>query len=155
MPNPTPLTTYGSEYVHLVSDLNQLVQFHGMLPFPTGLHYRCVEDFVLERGRPMSTEHIIVTPGMPKQCFWNARRAAKRYGWSYCEGYARTLGLTMLHAWCLDDHNRIHEVTWQSAGDAYFGLVVLLADLHPDAPYLDDWKRGYPALKLPRLTLDD
>lgn len=121
------------------------------LPKPPGFAYTCIEDFLLDRGRDLDPSTAIVTPGTPKQCYWNARRAANRKGWTYYEGYAISI-IPMLHAWCLDEQGRLRELTWREVGDAYFGVPIPLSELDPKAPYLDNWMGGFPALRLPRLT---
>jgi hypothetical protein len=90
-----------------------------------------------------------VAPGKKKQCFWNARRAAKRNGWTYYEGYAVSI-IPMLHGWCVDQEGRVREVTWDELGAAYFGVWVPIEWPSPKAPYLDDWQAGWPAFKTRR-----
>lgn len=114
-----------------------------------GLHYVCVEDFVRNRGQAFSLDGAICRSGEQGRCFWNARRAARRNNWQYVEGYAVSV-IPMLHAWCIDQRGRVREVTWDQLGAEYFGVVIPLDQCPIDASYLDDWKRGYPALRLPR-----
>ena len=57
-----------------------------------------------------------------RACFQNARAAAKRYGWQYVEGMANYI-IPVHHAWCVDKQGNVKEVTWENAGNLYFGVV--------------------------------
>lgn len=112
--------------------------------------YCCPEELVLKEGREFDVSDAIVTPGTPKQCFWNARRKASLHGWTYCEGFAHSGILVVMHGWCLDKKGRLREVTWKTAGLSYFGIELRLDEVPVESPYLDDWKNGYPQLKTKR-----
>lgn len=126
------------------------VAMHRTMQKPAGFVYLGAADYVLQHGRELDLANAIVRPGTPKHCFWNAREAARKFGWQYWEGYALSI-IPMLHAWCVDQAGRVVEVTWKQLGESYYGVDVPLKWLNPKAPYLDDWMAGWPAFQKRRL----
>jgi hypothetical protein len=86
-----------------------------------------IETFVLQHGRhfPQIGElPPFVNMGRLKMCFQNATHAAlSNPSLTYCEGYAFSI-FPVLHAWCVDEHGRVIEVTWPKEfnGADYFGI---------------------------------
>lgn len=140
-----------SETTTLREYLDMMVTMHGKMKAgrPQGFNYSCIEDFVLDRGREYDLAGAVVTPGTPHNCFWNARAAARKNRWAYVEGFSGTI-IPVLHGWCVDRDGRVHEVTWDTLGFGYYGVEIPLKDTRLDSCYLDDWKRRWPALRLPR-----
>lgn len=91
---------------------------------------------------------------MPKACFWNAARLAKKSRvLRYAEGYVASPDIPILvhHAWCVDARDRVIDVTLQDfrdgrsrAGTAqYFGVVFGKEFLGLTGGSLLDSLRGY------------
>ena len=91
---------------------------------PDGVVYYGPGDLLLQHGRwyeprPLPRGHW---RGEQKACFRNALMAASRFRLKYVEGYACGI-IPVHHAWCVDDENRVYEVTWPSKMCyAYFGI---------------------------------
>jgi hypothetical protein len=71
---------------------------------------------------------------------------------TYVEGWATIPGLIPVeHAWVTDAGRRVYEVTWETPGDAYWGMEfsVERADdvtWNGDATVLNDFRRRHPLL---------
>jgi hypothetical protein len=86
-------------------------------------HYAGMGDFLLQHAQWFEPPKAMpVWRGPIKQCFHNARMASKRYGWQYVEGIANFI-IPVHHAWCVDKQGNVKEVTWEKAGNLYFGVV--------------------------------
>lgn len=85
--------------------------------------YNSVMDFVLREGfafEPVERpKHV--GRGIVKECYKNAYVAANEHGLIYVEGYAAGI-IPSQHAWCIDQNNKVIEVTWEEAGHGYFGV---------------------------------
>lgn len=129
-----------------------------------GYFYRGSADLLLQHGKfyagrvlPPEFESL---RGEYRRCFLNAYEASRTTGLRYCEGvYWTGAGATMSHAWVVDDHDGVLELTlptterhinaltmlpsMQPETWAYYGVVVdlLLVQWHLDAglglPMLD------------------
>ena len=50
----------------------------------------------------------------PKQCFENSfKKAATVEGLTYCEGFAYAGLISVHHAWCVDEFDRVVDFTWR------------------------------------------
>lgn len=90
---------------------------------PEGLKYRCMEEYVLAQGRHMGSRHPDsdqVPQGVMKECFKNCYELM-HLNLTYCEGWATTGILPVLHAWLLDPDGRVIDPTWE-VGLEYFGV---------------------------------
>ena len=68
--------------------------------------------------------------GPAKQCYQNAYDAATTHsGWEYVEGFATSI-IPMMHAWCVNEEGDAVEVTWDTPGDEYRGIVMEIADVN-------------------------
>lgn len=88
-----------------------------------GHRYQSLAACVLTHGRTFS--EIIEPPwrGQMKQCFNNAFTLAdQRPDLRYCEGYAYSTLIPVLHAWCIDAEDRVLDPTWTD-GAEYHGIA--------------------------------
>lgn len=122
---------------------------------PRGYAYRNYYDFVLQHGLWYAPAvGVDAWRGLPRMCFGNAIEAAATRGWAYVEGYAYGLaGMAVHHAWCCEA-GELREVTWESRGPAYLGVVFSVERAHDatmrgDATVLDDFKRRWPVFREP------
>lgn len=92
--------------------------------------YNSLDHFVLRNGRHMNR---VVSPGavgLPmmqrRMCFMNAANVALRHTsrFIYCEGYAHTGAIPVLHAWLIDRQGRTIDPTWGLEGTEYFGVAI-------------------------------
>lgn len=85
--------------------------------------YEFVFDHGLEMFSPRSLPRTYrCFKGEKKMCFRNAAMAAMVHNsLIYCEGYASHI-IPVLHAWCLDPHGRVLELTWDKPAPDYFGI---------------------------------
>jgi len=92
-------------------------------PIPN-VPYQSIEDYVLANGEffPLATRSAEWKRAVARTCFATSQKLALKSGLTYCEGYALALGVPFLHGWCLDNQGRAIDVTWEEAGDAYFGV---------------------------------
>lgn len=93
-------------------------------PFSPGLRYRNVEDFVLQRGRPMGARSPLSDEfprDPPKQCFGNAYQRMMTGKLVYCEGFATGGILPVQHAWLIDLNCNVIDTTWRT-GTEYYGV---------------------------------
>ena len=81
------------------------------------------ERYVLDNGEVFTDVRVSDDRGEMKACYQNAFTAARDNGWSYVEGYATAL-IPVMHAWCVDEKGVAVEVTWETAGDEYMGVVM-------------------------------
>ena len=92
---------------------------------------------------------------VPKACFDNAYRLARRSKLRYVEGYA--LGVIPVeHAWVVNEQNEVIDPTWHmqrsSLGTAYYGVVIPLKLMVKSrrrgcSSGLFDWMHRFPLLK--------
>jgi hypothetical protein len=89
--------------------------------------YGGFEELVLDCGRTMQPdENSSSERGRPKSCYWNCQQlVSKRPELIYCEGYALTedVGFLIAHAWLLNSEGKVLEPTWESPGEAYWGVA--------------------------------
>jgi len=87
--------------------------------------YRFIRDKGQHFPRHVSA-HTMYGRGQIKQCFMNSAKLAENHpGLRYVEGYAVTTRLPWFlahHAWCVDEEDRVVDVTWDSGMD-YWGVV--------------------------------
>ena len=130
-------------------------------PAAEGYIYAGPEDFLLSHGKwydwqPWPSD---VHRGMSRMCFGNAIILAASRGWKYVEGYAISqVGedalFPTLHAWNLDEQDRLVDSTWLNTGIAYFGVEFSVeraddATWEGDGTVLEDWHRQCPLFKQP------
>jgi len=125
---------------------------------PKGFHYFCLEDFVLQHGRPFpelspNAERYVRRP--MKGCFDNTFKMVSRSRGKlrYVEGFASGV-LPVHHAWAIDEHDRVIDRTWYEAGSAYFGIIVPIEYVRSirtldNVCVLDRWQGGYPLFREP------
>lgn len=122
-------------------------------------HYISIEDFVLQHGNwyePIASKKIFPR-GREKQCLKNATQLVLNHkGFRYVEGFAQAFeGLTVYHAWCIDDLNHIVEPTWDSLGTGYLGICFniefLKATILRRGKYgiIDNYEEKFPLLQKP------
>lgn len=97
---------------------------------PEGFGYSCVQDYVLQNGRAWEPQELPdefqSLRGKEKECFKNA--ADPVFGFDkrvrYVEGFALSgdIPFEIYHAWLVDEHDRVLEVTWDEPGTEYFGI---------------------------------
>ena len=153
---------------------------HMKMQRPPGLAYLCMEDFVLQEGHEFDEFSIYhptedggeewqFDPGMPKSCFDNAYRVATSADAEdmglklrYVEGYAVSAFLPVMHAWVIDEYDRIIDVTWcgtddehdimPTPGEAYLGVIIDLDYVtknrtNQNCSMIDAWEKGWPLLQ--------
>jgi hypothetical protein len=78
-----------------------------------GFHYSGPCDFLIQHARFWTVQSYPsnLRPMVPQQCFDNAYRMARKYGWRYVEGYALGI-LPVHHAWVVDHDDRVIDPTW-------------------------------------------
>jgi hypothetical protein len=89
-----------------------------------------IEPFVLKHGH-QEKRGVKLPAGFArgefKECFSNAGRLALSHSnLTYCEGYACRDGLLIPihHAWCLDDKDRVVDITWLDPEScSYIGVL--------------------------------
>jgi len=142
-------------------------------PPPPGFYYNRMSDFVLREGRACESreptdralrvyqEAMREAPRM-KECFYNAWKTClgrkRKKHFFYVEGYA--LGIIPVHHAWIEVDGCVIDPTWRLCGNlkdhTYFGVQFPTAFaasrmIYEDTCYslLDDWKRGWPMLKVP------
>lgn len=126
---------------------------------PEGWTYTGMEDFLLDRGTFWTAAPLPpnVRQMTPKACFWNALKMAQRHRrtWRYVEGLALGI-LPVHHAWVVDADGVVIDPTWETPGRAYFGVVFDVDErLVAEGPVLDNWRKGFPVYRWPRLGGSD
>ena len=85
------------------------------------------EQLVLDCGRKMDPdENNSIERGLPKSCYWNCQQLViKQPELIYCEGYAisQNVGFPFPHGWLLNSEGKLLEPTWESPGEAYWGVA--------------------------------
>jgi hypothetical protein len=122
---------------------------------PDGWHYHGPADLVLQHGKLYERKPYPKTwqKGQPKECYQNAFLLAIEKSLIYCEGWATTGIIPVIHAWCLDVDGKIVDPTWD--GQTYFGIPFkmewLLVFLQKQKYYglLDNWQNGFPLMNVP------
>lgn len=133
---------------------DSLKQLAEIIPTRDGWPYSSIYEFVLMQGVFMEDilyEHSYPM-GTPKNCFQNATDS----GLTYVEGFATTknVSLLMMHAWNLDDKNRVVEVTPKrgTEGAEYYGVVLprwyVIKTILANGYYgvIDNWHQDFPLL---------
>lgn len=120
--------------------------------------YYNFHEYVLEFGKPWepATRPKNVKQGIPKHCFHNAQRLARRFGYKYVEGYAiscEQLPIPIHHAWCVRD-GKVIDPTWSPVGVAYFGvpfeLEFVLEQIRGNKDsisVIDNYEKRFPLLR--------
>lgn len=131
----------------------------------SGMHYRCVEDLLLQHGtfwepQPLPEKWKAKIDAWPKACFDNSYRLARksRGQLRYVEGMATGV-IAVEHAWCVDQDGRVVDLTWGSfrtvgMGASYMGVaipldVVKLYRSKHNTSALHHWQGRYPLLQKP------
>lgn len=112
-------------------------------------------DFILKYGRDCVAQPLPkrYRRGMPRACFYNARRRAlKSKVLRYAEGFGMMPAVPILihHAWLVDRDDRVIDVTWNlPETHQYFGLVIEKEEQgrwlgeNWGGSLLDDWKNHW------------
>jgi hypothetical protein len=157
--NTIPLGAVERGLLRWIRQMHDALSQHRRLD-PSIYAYEGPQHFLLERG-------VFFAPApLPKRLPIRKRRLVGKTcycsAWTladavegrlrYVEGYAFMSGLTapVPHAWCVDVHNRVVDVTWGAGGleeSAYFGVMFDVTKMRQLSPYLDDWEHRYPILK--------
>jgi hypothetical protein len=122
---------------------------------PEGYKYASMEEYVLANGKAMgdrSPESDKYKKGKMKLCFMNAYQlASSNSKLKYCEGFATSIIPTM-HAWCIDQHGNVIDVTWKDGRD-YFGVEFPLSFVSKTIlargkyGVIDNMEQRFPLLK--------
>jgi hypothetical protein len=91
------------------------------------LRYTSYADFILRHGRAYEWHPFPgrLARGVPRACYRNAARLALRSArYIYVEGcaVAPKLGISIDHAWCIDQGGHVVDPTWDDGRD-YFGVA--------------------------------
>ena len=87
------------------------------------------EGLVLKGGDYWMTA-VVDNHGPMKQCYQNAYEAATtNTGWSYVEGFSLSF-IPVMHAWCVNEEGDAVEVTWDTPGKEYRGIVMEIANVN-------------------------
>jgi hypothetical protein len=126
------------------------------------LFYSCPEDFVLQNGRdytPKPLDKNKYKYGKVSQCFYNTCMLVLKFPeLNYTEGFVRlNRGLTILHAWAVDNTDVIDNTLRWSKDDfpvCYRGIVFsnqFVIDSHRQKGYsfslIGNWQEGFPLLQ--------
>ena len=125
--------------------------------------HRSVEALLLEHGHDYVEHAPFTCPArfkvLRQQCFDNAFRLARRVpSLRYVEGIALSI-IPMAHAWCVDEHDRIIDLTWSRwlplpmSTHQYFGVPIRLDVCESirkrhNLAILHNWCGGLPLLKM-------
>ena len=124
-PQPEPTAEEAKARKELTSHLEMVAGF--MKP-PEGFKYASTEQLVLENGQFDTPAPVPsgVPKGQQKLCFMNAFQLATSHPdkYTYVEGYAHPgfMPLPIHHAWVVDNQGKVIDNTWETPGDAYFGV---------------------------------
>lgn len=116
--------------------------------------YRNRHDLLMQHGRTFAPQP---RPKGYRQramglCFRNSVSLAISRRLRYAEGVAMHPKMPMLvhHAWCLDAHDRVVDVTWDLPGVVYFGIIVPVSIVSRSGGcVLDNWEDHWPACRKP------
>ena len=115
-------------YLTQMRELMEEVHKRNKASFP-GWRFHSIEAFVLAMGHECTPSPLPrgVGRGRFKECFSDAHRLAMRKPerYVYCEGFAHSGILPVLHAWCLDLKRGgvVVDRTWyDNRGQEYFGV---------------------------------
>jgi len=86
---------------------------------------QCYETEVLRAGLQYTTIRTIARRGPISWCFNNAAYMTQKHNLTYVEGFALEGGFVwpMHHAWNIDKHGRVIDITWGSRGVDYYGVA--------------------------------
>lgn len=150
--------TQRREFLRGFLDMEQEARRMWRIDGPKGYHYNSFADFLLREARFWTAQQLPARyPSMiPRACYWNAWKLAKRFrSLRYVEGYAYGGLIPVMHAWCVDRDDRVIDPTWAGVYDdltevAYFGVVVPREYLREHGPgVIDDWQNHWPLMKRP------
>ncbi len=86
------------------------------------------ERLVLEEGDYWMTASVSKSQGPLGECYRNAYEVAtENPGWGYVEGFALSI-IPIMHAWCVNEEGDAVEVTWDTPGKEYKGIVMDIAE---------------------------
>lgn len=119
------------------------------------LKFCCIEDFVLQNGYLFTEKTIVKKKDKMGMCFRNAYHYASDNNLIYVEGYATisTIGIAMIHAWCIDKTGVVYDSTWKDKGTEYFGVPFDMRYINKTLlkkgtfGLLENWEQGFPLLK--------
>jgi hypothetical protein len=124
--------------------------------------YANVEDFLIKKGvlwtpQPFDKVWLWKFDPIPKHCFYNAYRLAKKSGGRlrYVEGYAMGNIVPVHHAWNVDENDNVVDATWgtfTTIGRIYHGVTapleyVKLSHSKHNLSFLYDYKNNFPILR--------
>ena len=127
---------------------------------PSEFKYRDSYEFMLEKGQYF--ENIPDEPnkgimGNKGECYRNCTLLAlsQHSKYRYCEGYAKTeFGFVVQHAWLLDDKDVVQEITWDSTGVEYYGVIIhpkklleIVIESAGHVSMISNYAIGFPDLK--------
>lgn len=84
-----------------------------------------LERFMLKHGRVFTPAPFTGERRPSQKCFQNAVEMATTVpGLRYAEGFAHTSIIPTLHAWCVDENDRVIDPTWDNPeACAYVGIA--------------------------------
>jgi hypothetical protein len=116
-----------TDYLTKMTELMESVHAHNKAQLD-GWRHRSIEAFVLAHGVPFIPAPLPkgVRKGTFKECFSDAYKLASRKPdrYIYCEGYAHSGLIPVLHAWTFDmQRGVVVDKTWHdNRGQEYFGV---------------------------------
>jgi len=121
---------------------------------PPKLKYICTEDFVLQNGRPFEFRPLPkhIAPMEMKECYRNSfQTLIDNHDLTYCEGFATSGILPVLHAFLVDMEGYVVDPTWTDGIDYYgvpFKREFVISQTIKQETYglIDNWSMGYPLL---------
>ncbi len=122
----------------LDDELRLIADFKATTRNPEKLTHLSYESLVLAKGTSWDEADVVVRRnGEYKECYMNAYNAAVDHGWQYVEGFAMSL-FPMMHAWCVDGDQAV-EVTWETPGHGYQGIIMDLEDVQANMLKTEVW----------------